>query len=177
MSSHWGLGDWGESEQCSRRRAHSARAAPRFITHIRRLREIETPLLVPSPGLEIHLEAVAAGGGYLITSPEYQMIRTYFRMLVEEGMPGATGKMKQFASWFTHGVPGGATLRKAVYQAKTEQAILATLSDGTGHVTSEVAKANTAPAATPAKSSIINRYLAVLRQLKLGIFDFFSGGE
>jgi lysyl-tRNA synthetase class 2 len=37
--------------------------------------EVETPLLVPSPGLEIHLEAVAAGGGYLITSPEYQMKR------------------------------------------------------------------------------------------------------
>lgn len=37
--------------------------------------EVETPLLVPSPGLEIHLEAVHAGGGYLITSPEYQMKR------------------------------------------------------------------------------------------------------
>ncbi len=37
--------------------------------------EVETPLLVPAPGLEIHLDAVAAGGGYLITSPEYQMKR------------------------------------------------------------------------------------------------------
>lgn len=37
--------------------------------------EVETPLLVPSPGLEIHLEAVPAGAGYLITSPEYQMKR------------------------------------------------------------------------------------------------------
>ncbi len=37
--------------------------------------EVETPLLVGSPGLEIHLEAVPAGGGYLITSPEYQMKR------------------------------------------------------------------------------------------------------
>lgn len=37
--------------------------------------EVETPLLVPSPGLEIHLDAIAAGGGYLITSPEYQMKR------------------------------------------------------------------------------------------------------
>ena len=41
----------------------------------------------------------------------YQMIRTYFQMLLEEEMPGAEGKMKQFASWFTHGVPGGAALR------------------------------------------------------------------
>jgi tRNA-dihydrouridine synthase B len=51
-------------------------------------------------------------------------MKTYFQMLVEEDVPAAMGKMKQFASWFTHGVPGGANLRKAVYLAKTEQAIL-----------------------------------------------------
>ena len=54
----------------------------------------------------------------------YQMIRSYFAMLVEERVPGAAGKMKQFASWFTHGVPHGAHLRKAVYEAKTEAEIL-----------------------------------------------------
>jgi len=54
----------------------------------------------------------------------YQMIRTYFQMLLEEEMPGAEGKMKQFASWFTHGVPGGAALRKAIYEAKSGAQIL-----------------------------------------------------
>ena len=54
----------------------------------------------------------------------YEMIRTYFRMLIEEELPDATGKMKQFASWFTHGVPGGAGLRKAIYQAKVAPEIL-----------------------------------------------------
>ncbi len=54
----------------------------------------------------------------------YEMIRTYFQMLVEEGMPGAPGKMKQFASWFTHGVRNGSVLRKAVYEARTEREIL-----------------------------------------------------
>jgi tRNA-dihydrouridine synthase B len=54
----------------------------------------------------------------------YQMIRTYFRMLIEEELPDATGKMKQFASWFTHGVPGGAALRKAIYESKTAPEIL-----------------------------------------------------
>ena len=34
------------------------------------------------------------------------------------------GKMKQFASWFTHGVPGGARLRAAIYQEKTGAAVL-----------------------------------------------------
>jgi hypothetical protein len=32
--------------------------------------------------------------------------------------------MKQFASWFTHGVPGGASLRKAIYEAKSGAEIL-----------------------------------------------------
>jgi len=55
----------------------------------------------------------------------YQMIRTYFQMLIEEELPDATGKMKQFASWFTHGVSGGAALRKEIYESKTAPEILA----------------------------------------------------
>lgn len=54
----------------------------------------------------------------------YQMIRTYFSMLIEEGFPDAEGKMKQFASWFTHGVPGGAALRKQIYESKSAAEIL-----------------------------------------------------
>ena len=42
--------------------------------------EIEAPILVPSPGLEVHLDAFEVGNSaasqrYLITSPEYQMKR------------------------------------------------------------------------------------------------------
>jgi len=55
----------------------------------------------------------------------YDMIRTYFRMLIEEELPDAVGKMKQFASWFTHGVPGGAALRKAIYESKAAPEVLA----------------------------------------------------
>jgi nifR3 family TIM-barrel protein len=54
----------------------------------------------------------------------YWMIKTYFEMLVEEELPGAAGKMKQFAAWFTHGVPNGSALRKSIYEAKTESEIL-----------------------------------------------------
>ncbi len=57
-------------------------------------------------------------------SDRYRMIRTYFRMLIEEELPDAVGKMKQFASWFTHGVPGGASLRKAIYDSKSAPEIL-----------------------------------------------------
>ncbi len=59
----------------------------------------------------------------------YQMIRTYFRMLIEEELPDAVGKMKQFASWFTHGVPGGAGLRKAIYESKNAVEILTRVED------------------------------------------------
>jgi tRNA-dihydrouridine synthase len=63
------------------------------------------------------------------------MIRAYFQMLLDEaeatkdlprdGRMGETaGKMKQFATWFTHGVPGGAKLRGAIYHAKTGPEVL-----------------------------------------------------
>jgi tRNA-dihydrouridine synthase len=79
----------------------------------------------------------------------YRMIRTYFEMLVDEiaieeaaeaaraaaivasgqvardkRQRDAVGKMKQFAAWFTHGVPGGAGLRKAIFDSKSGQAVL-----------------------------------------------------
>jgi nifR3 family TIM-barrel protein len=65
----------------------------------------------------------------------YGMIRAYFQMLLDEqeackdlprdGRIGETaGKMKQFASWFTHGVPGGAKLRASIYHAKTGAGVL-----------------------------------------------------
>jgi tRNA-dihydrouridine synthase B len=62
-------------------------------------------------------------------SDRYQMIRTYFQMLIEEELPDAVGKMKQFASWFTHGVPGGAHLRKEIYESKSAPEILARVED------------------------------------------------
>src|SRR5205807_10530373 len=58
-------------------------------------------------------------------SDRYEMILTYFQMLIEEELPDATGKMKQFASWFTHGVAGGAALRKEIYDSKMAPDILA----------------------------------------------------
>ncbi len=67
-----------------------------------------------------------ATGRYDVPSEmdRYQMIRTYFAMLIEEGMEGSVGKMKQFATQFTHGVQGGAALRKTIYEAKQPECIL-----------------------------------------------------
>ena len=65
----------------------------------------------------------------------YRMIRAYFEMLLAETeatkdlprdarLGDPAGKMKQFATWFTHGIPGGAKLRVAIYHALTGVAVL-----------------------------------------------------
>jgi len=79
----------------------------------------------------------------------YRMIRTYFQMLVDEialeeaaeaaraaqiiasgqiardqRHRDAVGKMKQFAAWFTHGIPNGSSLRKSIFEAKSGPAVL-----------------------------------------------------
>ena len=42
----------------------------------------------------------------------------------ESARRDAIGKMKQFASWFTHGVPNGSTLRRAIFDAKRGEDVL-----------------------------------------------------
>ena len=54
----------------------------------------------------------------------YELIRTYYSMLVAEEIPGALGKMKQFASWFTHGVRNGTELRRQVQSARATGEVL-----------------------------------------------------
>ena len=79
-----------------------------------------------NPWIFRQIEQHVNSGSYVepTEADRYQMIRTYFQMLLEEDIHGVEGKMKQFASWFTHGVPGGATLRKAIYDAKNGAQIL-----------------------------------------------------
>jgi lysyl-tRNA synthetase class 2 len=77
-----------------RARAH---AIVRSFFTARAFLEVDTPLLVPSPGLDLHLDAVEAVGGYLITSPEYQMKR-----LLVAGVP----RQFQIAHVFRRGETG-----------------------------------------------------------------------
>jgi lysyl-tRNA synthetase class 2 len=44
--------------------------------------EVDTPIRVRTPGLDVHVDALSADGGYLITSPEFHMKR-----LLSAGMP------------------------------------------------------------------------------------------
>jgi tRNA-dihydrouridine synthase B len=68
-------------------------------------------------------------------SDRYRMIRTYFQMLLDEAEASqnlprdarhreTAGKMKQFASWFTHGVADGSKLRQQIFMSKTGSAVL-----------------------------------------------------
>jgi nifR3 family TIM-barrel protein len=91
-------------------------------------------------------------------SDRYEMIRTYFRMLIAEEFPDASGKMKQFASWFTHGVPGGATLRKAIYEAREAPEILRRVEEffesrlcGAGTPAREIAESSATLVSTPSR--------------------------
>ena len=91
-----------------------------------------------NPWIFRQISQYTATGSYDVPEVEdrYNMIRAYFEMLLAEEtathelprdarMGDPVGKMKQFATWFTHGVPGGARLRAAIYQARTGSDVLA----------------------------------------------------
>ena len=54
----------------------------------------------------------------------YRLLSNYFRSLIAAEMPDAVGKMKQFASLFTHGVRNGSELRYTVHHAHNAVEIL-----------------------------------------------------
>ncbi len=70
-----------------------------------------------------------ATGAYFHPSDEdrYRMMATYYRMLAERNEPNAIGKMKQFATLFTHGIRDGSHLRQAIHRAKAIGDVLATV--------------------------------------------------
>jgi nifR3 family TIM-barrel protein len=91
-----------------------------------------------NPWIFRQIAQYTATGRYDVPGVEdrYNMIRAYFEMLLAEEtatrdlprdarMGDPVGKMKQFATWFTHGVPGGAKLRAAIYQARSGSEVLA----------------------------------------------------
>ncbi|HXN64233.1 MAG TPA: tRNA dihydrouridine synthase DusB [Candidatus Acidoferrales bacterium] len=55
----------------------------------------------------------------------YNLLAGYFRDLIAAELPDAIGKMKQFATSFTHGVRNGSELRRQVHTAHTPTEVLA----------------------------------------------------
>jgi tRNA-dihydrouridine synthase len=54
----------------------------------------------------------------------YDLMRSYYSMLIDRQEKDTSGKMKQFATYFTHGVPRGAQLRASIYKAQNAASIL-----------------------------------------------------
>jgi tRNA-dihydrouridine synthase B len=79
-----------------------------------------------NPWIFRQVEQYLATGEYDQPSHQdrYRMMRTYYAMLIERREPDCVGKMKQFATYFTHGVRHGAQLRAAVYHATEGPQIL-----------------------------------------------------
>ena len=65
-------------------------------------------------------------GAYTVPTDEdrYSMMKTYYLRLQQHGEADAVGKMKQFATYFTHGIRNGSKLRTDVYRAQTIPQIL-----------------------------------------------------
>jgi len=54
----------------------------------------------------------------------YRLLSGYFRSLIDADLPDALGKMKQFASYFTHGIRNGGDLRHQVHNSRTPAEVL-----------------------------------------------------
>jgi nifR3 family TIM-barrel protein len=54
----------------------------------------------------------------------YDMMRRYYAMLIERNERDTVGKMKQFATYFTHGVRHGGQLRASIHRAQEAAAIV-----------------------------------------------------
>src|SRR4051812_47279174 len=79
-----------------------------------------------NPWIFAQIQEYLQTGSYRIPSDRerYDLMRLYYNLLVERGEPDAIGKMKQFATYFTHGIRNGSKLRTAIYQTKETQEVL-----------------------------------------------------
>lgn len=82
-----------------------------------------------NPWIFRQISEYLATGSYFAPSDRdrYEMMKTYYLMLEEHGEPDAVGKMKQFATYFTHGVRNGSKLRTEIYRTGDVRSILETV--------------------------------------------------
>lgn len=59
----------------------------------------------------------------------HAIMKRYFTMLEETNWPEAVGKMKQFTSYFTHGVRNGAHLRAGIYKHNAPREIISAVDE------------------------------------------------
>jgi tRNA-dihydrouridine synthase B len=79
-----------------------------------------------NPWIFRQIQQYLASGKYEQPSERqrYDLMRTYYGMLCQRGEPDTVGKMKQFATYFTHGVRNGSKLRVEIYKTTAAAEIL-----------------------------------------------------
>ncbi len=79
-----------------------------------------------NPWIFRQIQQYLASGQYELPTERqrYEIMRTYYGMLSDRAVPDTVGKMKQFATYFTHGVRNGSKLRVEIYQATEAAQIL-----------------------------------------------------
>ena len=78
------------------------------------------------PWIFRQIEQYLATGRYEAPSARdrYEIMRSYYSMLIERGEADLVGKMKQFATYFSHGIAGGARLRGEIHRSHGAAEIL-----------------------------------------------------
>ena len=79
-----------------------------------------------NPWIFRQIESYVKTGTYEVPTEQerYAIMRRYYSMLCDKGTADNVGKMKQFATYFTHGVRNGARLRAEIYTLHEAQPIL-----------------------------------------------------
>jgi nifR3 family TIM-barrel protein len=82
-----------------------------------------------NPWIFRQLQQYVATGEYDIPTARdrFDLMRGYYSQLIERQEPGVTGRMKQFATYFSHAVHNGASLRGEIHHARDAAEILGRL--------------------------------------------------
>lgn len=93
-----------------------------------------------NPWIFAQIQQYLAAGRYHVPSDteRYELMRHYYTLLRDNDEPDAIGKMKQFATYFTHGVRNGSKLRVEIYGKKSTQEVLDVVDAFFSHELTEV---------------------------------------
>jgi tRNA-dihydrouridine synthase B len=74
-----------------------------------------------NPWIFSQMRQYASSGRYDTPTEAHRhaLLSDYYQKIIASNQPDSLGKMKQFASWFTHGVGNGTELRRIVHAART----------------------------------------------------------
>jgi tRNA-dihydrouridine synthase B len=79
-----------------------------------------------NPWIFSQMQQYAATGGYHTPTDadRHRLLSDYYQQINAANLADCVGKMKQFASWFSHGVENGGELRRNVHAARSASQVL-----------------------------------------------------